>query len=88
MLEWLRTMYGCSSVNHYIDHPVGIHSPACRENNEVCSKLGASLIIKSLLGHPIDPQQVPEQNAMYGLNTVAIAQSVPAVENLAVETVS
>jgi len=48
--------------------------------------LGASIIIKTLLGQRIDPQQVPEQAAIHGFDTIVVAQTVPAVDGVVVET--
>ncbi|KAF8350877.1 P-loop containing nucleoside triphosphate hydrolase protein [Amanita rubescens] len=62
-----------------------VHSPACKENNEVSSKLGATLIIKTLLGRQIDPQRVPEQPEIYGLETIVAAATVRGV-GIEVET--
>ncbi|KIL69576.1 hypothetical protein M378DRAFT_184005 [Amanita muscaria Koide BX008] len=65
-----------------------VQSPACKENNEVCSKSGAAIIIKTLLGRPLDPQQITQQTMLHGLNTIIMSGSVPASDGVVVETVS
>ncbi|KAM6500695.1 P-loop containing nucleoside triphosphate hydrolase protein [Amanita muscaria] len=65
-----------------------VQSPACKENNEVCSKLGAAIIIKTLLGRPLDPQQITQQTVLHGLNTIIMSGSVPASDGVVIETVS
>ncbi|KAK2467067.1 hypothetical protein APHAL10511_001325 [Amanita phalloides] len=62
-----------------------VQSPMCKENNEVCSKLGAMLIIRTLLGREIDPLQIPEQDEIYGLDTIVAATTVRSVGVIEVE---
>lgn len=38
-----------------------IHSAACRKGNEVSSKIGAVIILRSLLGLEIDENSIPFQ---------------------------
>ncbi|KAG6909832.1 hypothetical protein DXG01_015105 [Tephrocybe rancida] len=63
-----------------------VQSPACKEGNLVCSKLGAHLVLKCLLGLEIDPDNVPMQGIMQDLVTVVEAQPVRAVDGVRVET--
>ncbi|KAG5716255.1 putative ATP-dependent helicase HRQ1 [Termitomyces sp. T112] len=61
-------------------------SSFCKENNLVCSKLGAHLILKCLLGTEIDPDSVPIQNDVQKSRTVVEAEMVHAIEGVQVET--
>ncbi|KAF7311613.1 DEAD H helicase [Mycena kentingensis (nom. inval.)] len=38
-----------------------IHSPSCKEKNVISSKLGALVILRGILGIPIDPNTIPLQ---------------------------
>ncbi|KAF8630367.1 hypothetical protein AX15_002931 [Amanita polypyramis BW_CC] len=64
-----------------------VHSPLCRENNEVSSKTGAAIIIKTLLGRQVDPQQIPEQRVIHGLNTIVAAATVRGADGAEVEII-
>lgn len=59
----------------------------CKERNEVCSKLGAAIIIKMLLGRPVDPQQIPEQCVIHGLDTIVAAATVRGAGDIEVEAI-
>ncbi|GLB35145.1 putative DNA replication factor CDT1 like [Lyophyllum shimeji] len=60
--------------------------PACRENNVVCSKLGAQLVLKAMLALRIDEQSISFQgDDRHELETVVEAQAVPAVGGVQVE---
>ncbi|KAG6874311.1 hypothetical protein C0995_001536 [Termitomyces sp. Mi166 len=60
-------------------------SSSCKENNLVCSKLGAHLVLKCLLGTEIDPDGVPIQDDVQILRTVVEAETVRAIEGVQVE---
>ncbi|KAI0374726.1 DEAD/H helicase [Pilatotrama ljubarskyi] len=66
-----------------------VDSPTCKEGNVVASKTGALIVLKALLGRPIDVdllQQEPTETAdVY--DTVVEAMSVRAVEGVEVESV-
>lgn len=64
----------------------GIHSGTCKEGNEVSSKLGCHLILKSILGMHIDPDSIPDQDEMFEVyNTIVEAEEVRAAEGVEVE---
>jgi hypothetical protein len=48
--------------------------------------LGAALIIKTLLGRQIDPQGVPEQPEIHGLDTIVAAAIVRGAGDIEVES--
>ncbi|KAH9951273.1 DEAD/H helicase [Amylocystis lapponica] len=63
-----------------------VDSPSCKEGNLVSSKAGALIILKALLGRPIDVDLIPEQppsNTVH--DTVVAATSVKATEGVRVE---
>ncbi|EJD53252.1 DEAD/H helicase [Auricularia subglabra TFB-10046 SS5] len=62
-----------------------IYSPGCKEQNEVASKLGAQLILRGLLGLPIELDSIPEQDHAFP-RTIVEASSVSAIDNVHVET--
>ncbi|KAI0340501.1 DEAD/H helicase [Trametopsis cervina] len=62
-----------------------IVSPNCRENNLVSSKRGALIVLKALLGQPIDIDLlVPAENAPQH-ETVVAAEPVRAIEGVQIE---
>ena len=62
----------------------GIQSPYCREQNIVASKLGAQIVIRSILGLPIDIDAIPEGETEI-LDTIVEAEPVRAAEGVEVE---
>ncbi|KAG6833473.1 hypothetical protein H0H87_006045 [Tephrocybe sp. NHM501043] len=69
------------------DIPLGVQSSACKEGNLVCSKLGAHLVLKCLLGLEIDPDNIPLQGeGLQDLETVVEAETVRAIESVRVES--
>ncbi|CAK7220956.1 ATP-dependent 3'-5' DNA helicase [Sporothrix curviconia] len=59
-----------------------IASPNCREANTVMSKVGAVVVLRSLLGLPIDEESLPmgpEEGLPPGPETVVLAIPVPGV---------
>ncbi|KDQ60612.1 hypothetical protein JAAARDRAFT_555490 [Jaapia argillacea MUCL 33604] len=64
-----------------------VNSPSCREGNVVSSKLGAFVVLKSLLGLPIDPDSIPEQyeEPLQGYQTIIEAPPVRAIVGVDVE---
>lgn len=63
----------------------GVISSYCKENNEVASKLGAQVLLRGVLGLPIDVDAIPEQEDGNFTITVVEAQTVRAVEGVQVE---
>ncbi|KAF7338638.1 DEAD/H helicase [Mycena venus] len=63
-----------------------IYSSACREKNEVASKLGALLVLRGILDIPVDPDSVPIQNEMeIGHDTIVEPAGVGAITGVTVE---
>ncbi|KAJ7684713.1 P-loop containing nucleoside triphosphate hydrolase protein [Mycena polygramma] len=64
----------------------GIHSSACREKNEVSSKLGALLVLRGILDIHVDPESIPMQtDDQIGHDTISDPASVGAVTGVSVE---
>ncbi|KAG6854962.1 hypothetical protein C0991_009785 [Blastosporella zonata] len=64
-----------------------VQSPACKEGNLVCSKLGAYIVLKCLLGLDVDPDSIPAQgDDVQDLETIVEAETVRAVGGIQVET--
>ncbi|KAG5645882.1 hypothetical protein DXG03_005029 [Asterophora parasitica] len=61
-----------------------VQSPACREGNLVCSKIGALLVIKCILGLEINEDSVPFQDVV-AHDTVVEAESVRIIDDVQVE---
>lgn len=65
--------------------PSGVQSSACKEANQVSSKLGAKVIVMGTLGHEINAEVIPFQPQLYPLaETIVEAQSVRTVDNVEV----
>jgi DEAD/DEAH box helicase domain-containing protein len=64
---------------------IGVDSPACREGNEVSSKLGAQIIFRGLLGLTIDLDAMPDIDPGSAPETVIEAESVQAIDGVEVE---
>lgn len=66
----------------------GIDSPSCKEGNLVSSKTGALIVLKAILGRPIDVDLIPEYPLEVNMthNTVIEAPAVRTAENIKVET--
>ncbi|KAJ7349276.1 DEAD/H helicase [Mycena albidolilacea] len=63
-----------------------IHSSSCREKNEVSSKLGSLLVLRGILGIPIDPDSIPVQAEMeIGHDTIVEPVGVGALTGVSVE---
>jgi len=63
-----------------------VQSPACKEGNLVCSKIGALLVLESILGLEIDPSSIPYQgDGTQPLDTIVEASSVCAIDGIQVE---
>lgn len=67
----------------------GVQSPSCKEGNEVCSKLGAYIILRTILALDIDADSIPEQVEEFPVNweTVVEASNVRAIIGIQIETV-
>jgi DEAD/DEAH box helicase domain-containing protein len=63
----------------------GVHSPLCKEGNQVSSKRGAHLILRGILGLEIDVDSIPTQDDGLDWSTVVEATSVRPVGNVPVE---
>jgi len=64
----------------------GIHSSGCKENNEVASKIGAQIVLRGVLGMPLNSDDVPFlEDAPSYPSTIIEAPSVKTVENVEVE---
>ena len=67
----------------------GVQSGLCREGNQVSSKHGAHLILRSMLGFDIDPDSIPPQNERIGaFQTVVEATYVRPIDGTEVEVES
>ncbi|KAJ6618312.1 DEAD/H helicase [Mycena sp. CBHHK59/15] len=62
-----------------------IHSGACREKNEISSKLGALIVLKGILGIHVDPDSIPVQSEEMGHDTIVDAPGVGAIPGVSVE---
>ncbi|KAJ7261398.1 DEAD/H helicase [Mycena haematopus] len=63
-----------------------IHSSACREKNEVASKLGALLVLRGILSIAVDPDSIPIQNEMeIGHDTIVVPAGVGELAGVSVE---
>ncbi|KAG9101110.1 hypothetical protein FRC06_003338 [Ceratobasidium sp. 370] len=65
--------------------PSCVRGMKCAEGNIVCSKVGASLILKSLLDIEIDPDTVPNFGASDVPDTIIEAESVRTASGVKVE---
>ncbi|KAG6849336.1 hypothetical protein H0H93_009302 [Arthromyces matolae] len=63
----------------------GVQSAACTENNLVCSKLGALLAIRCIIGLDIDPDDVSSQEGQ-DFETVVEAETVHVMDGVEVES--
>ncbi|RPD79912.1 P-loop containing nucleoside triphosphate hydrolase protein [Lentinus tigrinus ALCF2SS1-7] len=65
-----------------------VDSPSCKEGNLVSSKMGALIILKALLGLPIDVDLIRQQSDTVSdaFNTVVEATSVRVAEGVEVES--
>ena len=77
--------YVQSSMLRRIDGGTGVDSPRCKEYNEVRSKLGAMIVLKDILNHPIDAEIIPHVMVAEWSNTIEPAPSVRAVQGVQVE---
>ncbi|KAJ7043253.1 P-loop containing nucleoside triphosphate hydrolase protein [Mycena alexandri] len=63
-----------------------IHSAACREKNEVSSKLGALLVLRGILDIPVDPTTIPTQSdAQIGHDTIVEPPGVGVITGVSLE---
>ena len=66
-------------------HATGVVSPSCRENNLVKSKKGALVVLKALLGKPIDADLLEENENPSPHETVVAADPVRSIEGIQIE---
>jgi hypothetical protein len=65
----------------------GIQSGLCKEGNQVSSKLGAHLVLRSMLGFDIDPDNIPQQyERISAFQTVVEATYIRPVDGTVVES--
>ncbi|KAF8894415.1 P-loop containing nucleoside triphosphate hydrolase protein [Infundibulicybe gibba] len=76
IIEACRCDHGCTHC---------VQSPACREGNEVSSKLGARLILQGLLGTRINPDEISPLSGIVALDTITDALPVRVIEGLRIE---
>lgn len=63
---------------------LGVQSPACKEGNKVCSKIGALVVMQDILGLDVDAEAIPFQGDG-AWNTIVEAPSVRNAEGIEVE---
>lgn len=64
-----------------------VQSPACKEGNLVCSKIGAFLVLQTVLGFEIDSTSIPFQgDGAQSLDTIVAASPVHAIDGIQEET--
>ncbi|OCH95579.1 P-loop containing nucleoside triphosphate hydrolase protein [Obba rivulosa] len=79
-VETCQCEEGCTACNS------GIDSPTCRSDNLVASKTGALIVLKAILGRPIDVDLIPEYPPdVQTFETVVEAPRVRAVEGVEIE---
>lgn len=65
---------------------LGVQSPACKEANQVSSKLGALIILKGFLGRELNYSQETLQEGVYtGPETIVDAPAVLATPDIEIE---
>lgn len=66
---------------------VGIRSAYCKEGNVVSSKLGAQIVIRGILGLPIDMDSIPDppESLVDPPQSIIEARPIDAVEGVEVE---
>lgn len=64
-----------------------VQSPSCKEGNKVCSKSGALVILKALLGHEVDPDSIPDEHDTFegGTDTIVSASHVRKLGDIEIE---
>lgn len=66
----------------------GIQSPLCKDGNQIFSKIGAQLILRSLIGLKIDPDSIPAQiEGVPQFQTIVEADYVRPLDGTQVEVV-
>jgi DEAD/DEAH box helicase domain-containing protein len=73
----------------YLVLSLGIHSSACREKNEISSKLGALLVLRGVLDIHVDPDSIPIQTEeQIGHDTIVEPPGVGTMAGVSVERAS
>ncbi|KAK0448318.1 P-loop containing nucleoside triphosphate hydrolase protein [Desarmillaria tabescens] len=64
-----------------------VQSPSCTEGNKVCSKSGALVILKALLGYEVDPASIPDEHDTFegGTDTIVSASHVRKLGDIEIE---
>jgi len=60
-------------------------SASCKEKNAVSSKLGAELVLRSILAIPVNPDDIPEQGGLNNFDTIVAATPVPSRIHIDIE---
>jgi hypothetical protein len=83
----VRSIYRRRDLSEPIHWITGIDSLFCKEGNEVSSKVGAQIILRGILGMPINLNGIPATRSMYDpeMDTIAEAFRVPSAENITIE---
>jgi DEAD/DEAH box helicase domain-containing protein len=63
----------------------GIKIASCKESNAVASKLGATVVLRGVLGLPVSPDDIPDSGEIEVLETVVAASAVHTLGDVAVE---
>ena len=75
--EWSSARHAFSQK--WISRLIGVQSPACKEGNVVCPKIGALLVLQTILGLKIDLSSIPLQSGWAEWETIVEASPVRAV---------
>ena len=85
---------GCANCKYriflersFLMRMVGIRSAYCKEGNVVSSKLGAQIVIRGILGLPIDMDSIPDppESLVDPPQSIIEARPIDAVEGVEVE---
>jgi len=72
----------------FLTNGKGTQSPLCRDANQISSKIGGQLILRSLIGLEIDPDSIPVQNeGISRFQTIVEANYVRPLDGTQVEIV-
>lgn len=76
-----------SSLSSHIDYDLpGIRSAFCKQGNVVSSKLGAQIVLRGIMGLPIDIDAIPDPEVLAELpETIVEAGTVRALDGVQVE---
>jgi DEAD/DEAH box helicase domain-containing protein len=60
-------------------------SASCKEKSLVSSKSGAELVLRAILGLPVNPDDVPSQGGLETFETIVAASIVPSRMHIDIE---